>query len=140
MATSAAPEPSPRQAVVRYLRSTPPSCWLAVVGALAMIASAVQLAIFAPPEQGAQPWGFTLYVFWYLAIALFLHSPHWYVKAPGLLMLLATTALLVRVGIPRYGLFTWFGAVALLNIITVVVALAELAWPRRLVPPRLAHR
>ena len=112
-----------------FIRSTPASSWLAVVGALGMVASGVVLA-FAPPEQGARPWGFALYVFWYLVIALFLHSANWYAKAPGLLMLLATTALLVRVGIPRYGLFTWFSGVALFNVITMVVALAEVAWPR----------
>lgn len=118
-----------------FVRITPPSSWLAVAGAVGMAAGAVSLAV-APAGQGAQPWGFTLYVFWYLAIALLLHSAHWYVKAPGLLMLLATTALLVAVmtGGPSYGLVSWFGAVALLNVITVVVALAELARPRRGAP------
>lgn len=111
-----------------------------MVGALGMIAIAVGLAIFAPPEQGAQPWGFMLYVYWYVVIALFLHSSAWYVKAPGLLMLLAATALVVLVAVPRYGLVTWFGAVGLFNIVTMVVALAELAWPRRPAPPRFAHR
>lgn len=64
--------------------------------------------------------------------------PH--VKAPGLLMLLAWTALLLLLEVPHYGIVSLAGAIGLFGIITMIVALAELAWPRRLVPPRFAHR
>lgn len=111
--------------VRHYIRTTPLSSWLALLGALVMLADGVAL-VFAPPELGARPAGFTFYVLWYLGVAVLLHPAAWYFKVMGLAMLQVATALAL-LGVSRYGLVTLFSAVAVLNTLTTIVAFAEIA-------------